>query len=139
MISIETSSRIAKESAIYMRISQAKRLEALELFESGYGYKAVSTKLNVNVETVREWAYAWRALGADLYKHPEKCSRSYSVETQLAAVQDRKNGVPIVEVMKRYKIANRHRIKEWCNQYALYGPEVFTRNSYQNDSKNNTQ
>lgn len=122
-----------------MRISQAKRLEALELFESGYGYKAVSTKLNVNVETVREWAYAWRALGADLYKHPEKCSRSYSTETKLAAVQDRKNVVPTVEVMKRYKIANRHRIKEWCNQYALYDPEVFTRNACQNDSKNNAQ
>lgn len=113
-----------------MRLSKAKRLKALKLFELGYGYKAVSTKLNVNVETVREWAYEGRALGSDLYKHPEKRPHSYSTEIKLAAVQDRKNGVPVVEVMKRYKIANRHCIREWCSQYALYGPEAFTHKSY---------
>lgn len=79
-----------------------KHLQALTLFERGYGYKATASELNLNTETVREWLYTWKALGSDLYKHPEKRPRSYSAEVKLAAVKDRQKGVPTVEVMKRY-------------------------------------
>lgn len=108
-----------------MRLSEDKRLRALALFEQGYGYKSVAKQLDLNAETVREWAYTWKALGSDLFKHSEKRSRSYSAETKLAAVKDRQNGVPIIEIMERYKIANRHRIKEWCNLYSNHGEGAF--------------
>ena len=102
-----------------------KHLQALILFERGYGYKATASELNLNTETVREWLYTWKALGSDLYKHPEKRPHSYSAEVKLAAVKDRQKGVPTVEVMKRYQVANRHRIKEWCNLYTHYGETAF--------------
>ena len=44
----------------------SKRLEAAKLFAQGYGYKAVSTELGINRETVRDWSYTWRALGLSL-------------------------------------------------------------------------
>ena len=43
----------------------SKRLEAAKLFAQGYGYKAVSTELGINRETVRDWSYTWRALGTE--------------------------------------------------------------------------
>ena len=89
-----------------------KHLQALTLFERGYGYKATASELNLNTETVRERLYTWKALGSDLYKHPEKRPHSYSAEVKLAAVKDHQKGVPTVEVMKRYQVANRHRIKD---------------------------
>lgn len=113
------------------------RLKALDLFERGYSYKAVAHRLNLSPETVREWVYLWRALGSDLYKHPEKRPHSYSPETKLAAVRDRLNDVPMIDVMRQYQIANRNRVKEWCALYAKYGPSAFTRrkNNKQNDAK----
>ena len=56
------------------------RLKALDLFERGFSYKAVARQLQLNPETVREWVYLWRALGSDLYKHPEKRPHRYSPE-----------------------------------------------------------
>ncbi len=56
-------------------LEKNKHLQALTLFLiAGYGYKATASELNLNTETVREWLYTWKALGSDLYKHPEKAS-----------------------------------------------------------------
>lgn len=61
-----------KERDVRMCSKKNKHLQALTLFERGYGYKATASELNLNTETVREWLYTWKALGSDLYKHPEK-------------------------------------------------------------------
>ncbi len=39
-----------------------KHLQALILFERGYGYKATASELNLNTETVREWLYTGKHL-----------------------------------------------------------------------------
>lgn len=48
-----------------MKWGLSLRRKAAELFESGLGYKAVSTELGINRETVRDWSYTWRALGTE--------------------------------------------------------------------------
>lgn len=116
-----------------MRWDNKMRMKTLRLFESGHSYKAVAHQLNISQETVREWVYLWRALGSDMFKHPEKRPRSYSPETKLAAVEDRLAGIPVIEVMRRYQIANRNRIKEWCALYAEKGPAAFDRRGWVSD------
>jgi len=69
----------------------SKRLEAAKLFAQGYGYKAVSTELGINRETVR----------------------------------DRQNGLGVVEVMEKYQIQNRNRLKDWCKAYKEHGENAF--------------
>ncbi len=79
----------------------SKRLEAAKLFAQGYGYKAVSTELGINRETVRDWSYTWRALGTEgLIKESRK---HYLPTIKLAAVHDRQNGLGVVEVMENIK------------------------------------
>ena len=94
-----------------MKWGLSLRRKAAELFESGLGYKAVSTELGIYRETVRDWSYTWRALGTEL---------------KLAGVADRLNGDSVIDVMERYQIPNRHRIKEWCAQYQKKGPLAFS-------------
>lgn len=110
--------------------SRSLRIKAAELFESGYGYKAVSTELGVNRETVRDWYIAWRALGTDAFtaEHDSK-QPVYSPELKLAAVHDRLEGMDVVDVMTKYQIPNRHRVKEWVRIYKNKGEEAFRRKS----------
>lgn len=103
-----------------MNWSKEMRRRAADLFEQGYGYKAVSTELGVNRETVRDWSYTWRALGSDVLCS-EGDHKHYAPEVKLAAVQDRERGVSMVDVMKRYGIHNRNRIKGWCAIYRNRG------------------
>lgn len=99
-----------------------KRLEAAKLFAQGYGYKAVSTELGINRETVRDWSYTWRAVGTEGLMREGRIA--YSPEIKLAAVRDRQNGLGVVEVMKKYQIPNRNRLKDWCRAYKLYGEKA---------------
>lgn len=108
-----------------MSLDDTLRKRAVELFELGYGYKAVASKLSLKRSTVREWAYTWRALGTDLFLHREKLPTSYSPEVKLAAVKDRLEGIPMAEVMKKYQICNRRRIKAWRTSYAEKGEKAF--------------
>ena len=107
--------------------SKETRRKAADLFEQGYGYKAVSTELGVNRETMRDWSYTWRALGSDALCGVDASKESYSPDIKLAAVKDREQGVSVVEVMQRYGILNRNRIKGWCALYREKGVSAFKR------------
>lgn len=95
--------------------------EAAKLFEQGYGYKAVSTELGVNRETVRDWSYTWRALGTEEFlkdvETTDLIRTRYPKDLKLAVVKDRLAGMPVIDVMIKYRIRNRNRIKNWVHQY----------------------
>ena len=93
------------------------RQKAAVLFEAGLGYKAVSAKLEINRETVRDWSYTWRVLGTKAFCSEQEKHPVYSGSLKLAAVHDRLRGDSVIEVMVRYGIPNRHRLKEWCRAY----------------------
>ena len=101
------------------------RYKAAKLFEQGLGYKAVSSYLGISRETVRDWSYTWRALGSKGLCTSKNSRPVYSSELKLAVVHDRLNGDSVVEVMKRYRIPNRQRVKEWCALYQKGGSDVF--------------
>ena len=62
---------------------------------------------------------------------PKSDRNRYSPEVKLAAIKDRLNGVPMIDIMRRYQIASRNRIKSWCAQYAKQGPSAFGKNKQQ--------
>lgn len=105
-----------------MKIAKAimtKEEHAAQLFEEGLGYKAVATELGLNRETVREWYCTWRALGSEEFlKDPYEDGKTYYPNyIKEAAINDRLNGVPIVEIMQKYHIRSRARIKKWFSTY----------------------
>lgn len=108
-----------------MQWSKETRERAAELFEQGYGYKAVSSQLGVNQETVRDWSYTWRALGKEQLCKCTGKREYYPPEIKLAVALDRAQGVAVIDVMQRYKIPNRTRIKEWCSLYRKEGEAAF--------------
>ena len=114
-----------------MRLDNDLRLKALDLFERGFSYKAVAHQLHLCHLRVLYCVYLWRAWCYYIYKHHEKRPRRYSPEVKLAAVKDHLSGVPMIDVMRRYQIANRNRIKDWCVQYAKQGPSAFGKKKQQ--------
>ena len=68
-----------------------KRRQALKLFESGFGYKAVADLLDLAPYTVRDWLRAFKA-GRFSVKLPVKQYR-YSDEVKLRVAALRSNGL----------------------------------------------
>ncbi|WP_162611009.1 helix-turn-helix domain-containing protein [Gordonibacter sp. An230] len=101
------------------------RESAADLFDEGLGYKAAASRLGVGREVAREWAYAYRALGREGVLHDDCRRRKYSAEVKLSAVRDRLDGVSVAEVMKRYGVANRRQVREWCLLYQKLGSAAF--------------
>lgn len=107
-------------------MSRFKRKLASEMFERGLGYKAVSTQLGINRETVRDWYAIWRALGTEGFLNSYRSERrNYSPELKLTAAREHLSGKSIVEVMARYGIPSRHRVKEWTRLYKQKGAKAF--------------
>lgn len=108
-----------------MRWGIEVRDRAADLFEQGYGYKAVATQLGVSREAVREWSYAWRALGREGL-HTQGRRREYAPEVKLECARARVDGgAGMVEVMERFGVGNRRQVKEWCNLYSERGAKAF--------------
>lgn len=58
--------------------------EAADLFEEGYGREAVAARLGVNDGTVRNWEYAYRALGKEALLNGERLSYSQDLKIEAA-------------------------------------------------------
>lgn len=98
---------------------------AADLFDQGVGFKAAATRLGIAQDTVREWACVYKALGRE-----GLCARgvrrSYAPEVKLAAARARVDeGLPVVDVMTRFGVANRRQIKDWSALYEQDGPAAF--------------
>lgn len=108
-----------------MRWSLEMRNKAADLFKKGYGYKAASTELGISRETVREWYYAYRALGRE-----GLCAlgvrREYPRQVKIACAKARVDErAGMVETMRRFGVANRHQIMAWCAEYSEKGDAAF--------------
>lgn len=113
-----------REGIVAGRGAEQRRSAAL-LFEQGWGYKAVSTELGINRQTVRDWMYAWKALGTEQFCTCSKGHIAYSKEVKLAAVRDRLSGIATVDVMERYGITNRNIVKRWMREFRFRGQAAF--------------
>lgn len=97
-----------------------KRERAAELFESGLGYKKVASELGLNSYTTREWYATWRAVGTEDFLIDESeiaGSMSYSNTVRSKVVEDRLNGMSVIDVMTKYHIRSRRRVMDWVRTY----------------------
>ncbi len=109
-----------------MRWSTVIRGRAADLFEQGKGFKAAAVELGISCETTREWMLVWKAHGREGLCAPRPRRTHYAPEVKLAAARAHVDeGMPVVDVMRKYGVFNRRKVKEWSNLYIDQGPAAF--------------
>ena len=73
--------------------------------------------MGINRQAVRDWMYAWKALGTEQFCICSSRHIAYSNEVKLAAVRDRLNCIATVDVMERYGTTNRNIVKRWMREF----------------------
>lgn len=115
----------ARERAPSLESNLTAKQQAAELFEKGYGYKAISSQLGLNQETVRDWAYTWRALGTQELLRQFEGKPFYPPKVKIAVAKDRIAGMNTIKVMKKHKIHSRQLVKRWTAAYKEKGKAAF--------------
>lgn len=101
------------------------RLQAVELFKLGYGYKLVSSCLGINNGAVRQWHHAFNSVGPEVVLVMGESHKTYSFEVKLQAVKSVVDeGEAILDVMKKYQIVSHSSLKKWCMLYRKEGPDA---------------
>lgn len=97
--------------------------EAADLFEEGYGREAVAARLGVNDGTVRNWEYAYRALGKEALLNGERLSYSQDLKIE-AARMFLDEGITKPQVMERLGIKSKTALERWIRDYRAGGADA---------------
>lgn len=101
------------------------RLLAVELFESGHGWKSAARTLGVPVEAVRNWLTTYRAVGIEGLSTMGSSHAHYSFEVKVAAARAvAEEGTSVPEAMARFAVASKSSLKQWVRAYREGGPEA---------------
>ena len=103
----------------------AARSRAAELYDEGYGVKAIADSIHVPYEAVRKWIDTYRSVGIEgLMAMGRKYAR-HSFETKLAAARAVVDGgMTRADAMARFGIASTTPLKDWVRAYREGGPEA---------------
>ncbi|MET3948697.1 transposase [Arthrobacter sp. UYCu512] len=103
-------------------LSEEQREAAVALFATGWGSRAVATRLGVGRKAVLRLHDRWRVRGdTALVTKPVK--RLYSFELKLNAVQRYIAGETRVELAKELDLSSPHLIAVWAGQYRAEGED----------------
>ena len=104
-----------------VRYDKSVREAAFSLFDTGLGYKAVSSILGLPRSTVRDWARLYREFGYDAMTY--KCTRPcYGPAFRLIVAKDIiDNNLSLTEGMAKYKIRSKSALRSWCEIYRRDG------------------
>ena len=99
------------------------RAEAVRCFEMGFADKFVGKLLGIPHGTVKNWLYAYRALGKEaLFVTGHRTySHDLKVEAAKAVIEGR---MTKPEVMEAYGLKSRTQINTWCRLYREGGPDA---------------
>ena len=101
------------------------RSRAAELYDEGYGVKAISSLIGVPYEAVRKWIDTYRSVGIEGLTDMGKKYAVYSYETKVAAARAVVDeGMTKPEAMERFGIASTTPLKDWMKAYREGGPEA---------------
>ena len=101
------------------------RERAAELFDQRFGRESVARMLGVPAAAVRKWQQTYRAVGRSGLLNMGKTHARYDFKTKVAAasaVVD--GGMPRPEAMRRFGIASRSPLDNWCRLYREGGAEA---------------
>lgn len=97
------------------KLSQAQRGQAVELFEQGYGSRAVATLLGVKRDQVRRLENRFRLHGRlCLVSKPTK--KQYSFETKVEILRRYKAGTTKADLAQEYDLSSPDLIGHWVWQ-----------------------
>lgn len=94
--------------------------EAADLFEEGYGREAVAARLGVNDGTVRNWEYAYRALGKEALLNGERLSYFQDLKIE-AARMFLDDGMTKSRIMEELGIKSKSALERWIREYRAGG------------------
>ena len=100
-----------------------QRVSAVDLFESGFGYRAVSSRLDVKVRAVKALEERFKIWGrAALERKPTK--QVYSFEFKMAVVQQVLEGdSTTADLAHMHKISSPTLLRRWVQLYREQGEE----------------
>ena len=97
--------------------------EAADLFEEGYGREAVAARLGVNDGTVRNWEYAYRALGKEALLNGERLSYSQDLKIE-AARMFLDDGMTKSRIIEELGIKSKSALERWIRDYRAGGADA---------------
>ena len=100
--------------------SEEIRIQAAELFASGYGARTAARHLGLPLGTVRTWEDSYR-LGHLLDFNAVRENRSYPYELKVAAVEKFLNGTPKSQILIEFEISTRALFNKWVAIYRRDG------------------
>ncbi len=97
------------------------RIEAAKLFDAGFGFKAVATRLALPLAT----ATLWRDKHSQqtLLRLNTVANKQYSAALKIAAVEKHLAGATITNVVAEFNISTRALFQKWVATYREDGPE----------------
>lgn len=104
-------------------LTAAQRLTALDLFEEGFGYYAVASKLNVSAKAARSLRERFMIWGrATLESKPTR--PMYSFEFKLALVRQFLNGEGTQsELALKHELSSPTLLRTWVHTYRIHGED----------------
>lgn len=100
-------------------MTDAQRVEAVQLLEAGLGRDAVATRLGVSPNALRRLHDRWLVDGADAMTQSAK--RRYPPELKREAVARYRTGEEAVTIARDLGIASGRRVTEWAAIVATQG------------------
>ena len=108
-----------------LRHDRLLRVQAVEMFERGFGYRLTAGRLGVSAETVREWQKMYREIGRGGLLAMGVKRAKYDYETKVAAARAVVDGgMSKPEAMVRFGIASATSLKKWCRLYREGGAQA---------------
>ena len=103
-------------------LSEAQRAEAVALFETGHGSRAVASHLQVSRKAIRNLHHRWRIRGSGaLVTKPTK--RTFSFEFKLEVVRRAMAGETKLALAREFDLSSPRLIEKWVNAYRTEGEE----------------
>lgn len=106
-----------------MRYGMDIRAEAVRYFEMGLADRAVARLLGIHRGTVRNWLYAYRALGKEALFVSKHKTYPHDLKVEAAkAVVEGKMSKP--EAMEAFGLKSKTQIETWCRLYREGGADA---------------
>ena len=101
------------------------RRHAVELFDSGVGYRAASRALSVPRDTVRKWQQIYRAFGSEVLLTMDGRQARYTYEQRVEAARAVvEGGMTRPAAMAEFGIMSKTPLDRWCRLYREGGAEA---------------
>lgn len=104
-------------------LTAEQRLAAVDLFEEGFGYRAVSSRLGVSVSAICELRSRFKIWGRAVLEN-KQTKQAYSFDFKLAVVRQYLDGKgTLQDLAQMHQLSSLGLLRSWIRAYRDYGQE----------------